>query len=1009
MENKNNEMSPQELLKKLKASIAAEEQYAGTSQTDAEQSDERLLQNDEDEPALSIEQPEQNTTRYHYTVTRPAGSVVSEPEQPSPEQQIERADEPVFSLTTNTELSFQAESGRDMQDVMGAVLSDEEIAQMEQFGAMPDMQRIADEAREEAQQAFESAEREGSFDETDGNDERSLTDEVEAVYGDEAAYYDTIDAESDEEEEEDDESFLFLSSEEDDEIEQTAYEPAYTPEESAEYIQPNETSKRNVFNFIASLTKRAAKNAVAGAEAGTAAADAMSAAAGVAMSIETPDAQTAETTTTMSAKTEFMQTAEDANENRVTAGEPEAKMSVSEESLEEPSAQSEESAEPQPTAEFDAVDVNLMLAFGMEDKLKDVIGEAATQKASQQAEEDAKTMTSTDLFKIVSEESKPEEEFTDHSQVKAIFRRYRGQYRSLLLKLAASLLLCVLLFFFENITVLGGGLPRGISAEYYPIVNVMVGLQLIIFAYALVFDQLKKGAGALLHGQLIPESGMALIAVISLLYQLLIAIFCRVNYTTYNFPVALCVFFSLLYEFMNVKREMYSFNIVASKKMKLALCGLSEEERAQERSAFRSFVEESPSSLGDEEESAETSAAEEPTAQSEQAHGEELLGDTMYKLKRGAFVDGFFHKMRQYPSYKSILRFIVPIMAILSLLFCIIGFARTASLASGVSLGYFTLAMCAPISMFITYSYPLYKASKQAFANESAIIGEKVVEETLDTSVLTFEDKDIFPTKGVKVKSIKVYGSHRIDRVVFNAANIFRKYGGPLSQVFNMATLELGTTDEVYFGTIEDDGIEAMVAGSHIYIGKTDYLMRKGYAPGFDDEDEVIEGNGGICIMFMAIEDEIAAKFYVEYTIDREFEDILRHLYTAGVCISIRTFDPNIDDRMLNLLLRYDQYPVKVIKHRSDQEVNLAKEHLDSGIVSKRSVKDMLRAFMSCDRVHRAIKMGVFVKMASIGVGCVVSLLLLIFNGGGAVASVYTGLYQLFWIAALAIITKIIV
>ena len=69
----------------------------------------------------------------------------------------------------------------------------------------------------------------------------------------------------------------------------------------------------------------------------------------------------------------------------------------------------------------------------------------------------------------------------------------------------------------------------------------------------------------------------------------------------------------------------------------------------------------------------------------------------------------------------------------------------------------------------------------------------------------------------------------------------------------------------------------------------------------------------------------------------------------------------------------------------------------------------MLRAFMSCERVLRSVKMGVIVKMTAMGVGALFTLLLVILNAGGAVSSMYAGLYQLFWTAALALVVKMIV
>ncbi len=926
MDEKDRELTPQELLKKLKESLAPQKDAPDGKGSDARDTEDdtillRVGQSDEEEP-----QPQAApTVKYRFRVSRPEAAE----KQQAPADPVPSTEE--LLPASDTEIGFEAGSAPDVRTLMGDMLSAQEIAQMERIGGMPDAEHIALRAKEEARLAYEqSADVQPTDEAPSVTDQRlSLTDEVEAVYEGSEEYYRALDQEAEQS---------------GGRTEDTAADGSVFHADGS--ITPSESSRLNAMNYITSLTKQAAESAA----------------------------------------------------SESSGEEQEQSPAQAEASVDGASDQDTQ-------VDFDEVDVNLMLAFGMEEKLKDALGEEETEKLTAQADEDAKTMTSTDIFAKVSVESP--KEFTDYSQTKEIFAGYKKKYRKALFSLGGGILLALLLFLLENLSVL----PRALDKGYYPLVNLMVGLQLSVFCYALVFDQLKRGVSALIERKWIPEIGTVIIVGLSFIYQILMALFCRASFTTYNFPVALCMVFALAFEFMNLKREIYSFNITASKKVKYALCALSEEDSRRERDAFRAFYEPALTPVPAEGELPEQET--EPAVQADEAETEggsapetdPFDGKPMYQLRRGAFIDGFFEKIGKYPSYKALLGLLLPAAAALSVLFLLIGAIRAGSFSYGVSTGYLALAFCAPMSMFFTYSYPLYRASRAAFRTESAIIGEQAVEEYLDAEVISFEDKDIFPAKGVKVKSIKVYGAHRIDRVVFNAANIFRKYGGPLSQVFNMATLELGTTDEVYFGTIEQDGIEAMVGGTHIYMGKTDYLRRKGYEPGFDDEDEVIEGNGGICVMFMAIEDEVAAKFYVEYTIDPEFERILRTLYTSGVCISVRTYDPNIDDRMLQLLLRYGDYPVRAIKCRTEQSENLAKEHMDSAIISRRSSMDMLRAFMSCDRVLRVIKMGSAVKIAAMAAGMIVCGIVVALAGTG-VASGWAALFQLFWALPLLLVSK---
>ena len=98
---------------------------------------------------------------------------------------------------------------------------------------------------------------------------------------------------------------------------------------------------------------------------------------------------------------------------------------------------------------------------------------------------------------------------------------------------------------------------------------------------------------------------------------------------------------------------------------------------------------------------------------------------------------------------------------------------------------------CLPASVFFMFSYPFYTAVERAFREECTIIGESSVEEYADAAIISFDDT-ICPSTGVKVRNINVFGNNRIDQVLYNAASVSPTVGGPLSDVFELATLEMG-------------------------------------------------------------------------------------------------------------------------------------------------------------------------------------------------------------------------
>ena len=70
------------------------------------------------------------------------------------------------------------------------------------------------------------------------------------------------------------------------------------------------------------------------------------------------------------------------------------------------------------------------------------------------------------------------------------------------------------------------------------------------------------------------------------------------------------------------------------------------------------------------------------------------------------------------------------IVVVVGLVFFVLGYYFSPSesfrlkLLSALGMCILSVSFCMPVSAFITYSLPFYKASKRAFADESAVVGE---------------------------------------------------------------------------------------------------------------------------------------------------------------------------------------------------------------------------------------------------------------------------------------------
>ncbi len=620
--------------------------------------------------------------------------------------------------------------------------------------------------------------------------------------------------------------------------------------------------------------------------------------------------------------------------------------------------------------EIDQTDLNLMIAFGMNEELNKTVGE----EQAQAMEEDI-LQKQEETVQMQSVEEKIE--FTSRDQINEILTTYKSRYYTLLLRIAAAVAILLALFVVENFSMLGLTMPAFMRPTSYPVVYAMVDLQLVVLCGLLVGQQVIDGVKSMISLKPTPESLTAFALLMSALYTFVASFTAPMEgFALYNLPVVFAVLLALIYEFMNLKRDVFSFNIVSSKKKKFVVTPVSDATESLEREVFNDYV---PSD------------------------------SQIIRVGKTDFVDGFFARVNDNRISKPIIGITIPIVMILAVAFFILSFIANGSIYDAFTMAFVAAAVTMPLTTFVIYSYPFYKASKDSYDNQSAIIGESSLSEYSGSSVISFEDKEVFPSGGVKVTSIKVYGNNRIDEIIYSLASAFIKVGGPLADVFSQATQDMGYSEDVELIEVDDDGFTVTIDDVQVYIGKASYMEKKDYEPPFDSETKKQEHNSSLGVLYIAFSGQLAAKVYVHYTIDSEFEAILAQLYKTGICVGIKSFDPNIDDLLLAKKIKAMKYPVKVIRSKTVEDIPHTFERCDSGIVSKRSVKALLKTVTLCERVSSVIKTNLIVKVLAMLIGVVVMVFIHAFGSELTLSSLYITLYQIFWTIPVVLISRFMV
>jgi len=633
-----------------------------------------------------------------------------------------------------------------------------------------------------------------------------------------------------------------------------------------------------------------------------------------------------------------------------------------------------------PVDELDESDISLMVALGMEDELAKTMGEeTASQLADDYIADQEEWVDRTNRFGA--------DEYSDPDQNNDIADTYRRRHKLSFLGMLVSFAFMVVLLIFENITVFTQyitGTPHyfagAFNAEVYPVVYIMVDLQLLLLCALPVLGRVFKGIGDLVKFKYTVDCLPALLFVFALINTVIMSMTTTPGAAPvlFNFVCALCLFVTAVNEFMTVRREIFSFNIISSRKPKFVMRRLSTRDSVLESEA----VAEMDSDAADE-------------------------GDII-KIQKTDFVDGYFWRTK---AEGTVSRSVVGLATVISFALAVVVtvYAFVVKAQNPVNIGFAVLCAAVPASMVVSGFYPFYRANRKAYDNDSTIIGESSVEEYSGVGVISFDDVNVFPSYSVKVRNVRLFNNSRIDKVLYYAASVFSATGGPLADVFEVATMETGHSENVRILETGAGYIEAEVAGRSIMFGKAPALATRGILI----PDEIVSEDTSLpadcSVMYMIYQRKLVAKMIVNYVLDPDFEYVLKQLTGSGMCVCVKTFDPNIDEEMILRQLPQTNYAMRVIKYKNTEEITKYSKRAEGGIVSRDNTKSLLHTVSSCDKILSAQKTGFVIGIISAILNAIIVAVVLMAGSFASLCSFYLVLCQLFWLVPVVISTKLIV
>ncbi|MBQ9848948.1 MAG: hypothetical protein IJO64_07820 [Clostridia bacterium] len=604
---------------------------------------------------------------------------------------------------------------------------------------------------------------------------------------------------------------------------------------------------------------------------------------------------------------------------------------------------------------LDETDINLRLAFEM---LEDEDG-TLTKLAEKNRE---KRLRESEKKEQIQEQTL---EYTSREQNPEIAAKYRKKMRGALIRTIIVGVLTLGILFLELATN-----DSAVHADFtrqgrYGILYILIDLQLLFFIALSMLDAFRRGIKGLFKFQLNTDSLLVVSIFFAAAYSMVMLF--TDPYATdlklYNLPAAFASLCAAVSTYMCARKDYKCFRILASKRPKYTACGLTG--GTKEADEFYKYL---------------------------------LEDSDIYTVKRAKFVDGFVERTEKRAKFEDVFNFIIPAVFFAGVALFITMSALGSELVDAYAAFSIIIAASVPATSFFMIALPVISANRIGAKHSTAFIGNAIAEEYATASVLSFADTEVYPSSLVKITNIRMYGDFRIDAILTDLARLFGYVGGPLSKVM-AATLTEEYEKPAMIRIIEsaNDGLCVAMDGQNYFLGKRSYMRRYRFEAPVDEGDDAYERGVG-SVMYVVINEKLAAKLYIKYTVNPLFDSLLKDMYKAGLCLGIKTLDPNINNELIASAIKFRKCPISVLRGNDPAEIAAEVDRVDSGVVCNSTLHNFLKMFALCDKARHLTKSNVIITFISIFLSFAAVAFLAVTGDIGAVTSLHAVAFQLFWL-----------
>ena len=562
------------------------------------------------------------------------------------------------------------------------------------------------------------------------------------------------------------------------------------------------------------------------------------------------------------------------------------------------------------------------------------------------------------------------EEYAGAQQKAGVLAAYSHDCKHLMLRLVLTALLSLLLFFVESPQLIGGQLTA--LADRYTFLLPAVGLGMFALVALLSLKQITAGLRRFFKFSPTPYSVPALLAPITVLYDLLLLALGNEEMLKVNFLSALILLFTVICDVLRLTCERRTLRLISTEGEKHVLLPA-------------------------------------PPRKKKLRQGDKIvkiinddIGENLYQVRKSTNAVGFFRRFNAMDSAaRPFTVFICTDLAI-SVLLAFAEALRTQSGTAALSAFMTVLLLSVPACAMFGFFYPLFRANRVLSRMECALVGEEAVDEFDCKKTVIFRDTDLYAAE--KCTEIAVREGDDFKNDMRLSGILFRKLGGTLRHIGESAPSPK-TDPPVAVVRIQESGVEAVIDNRyHMLAGDAEFLMRGGVRVPRESTDKTLRRTLNVSLMYVAIDGVLKLSYEIEYNTKPSFEEMVRDLADSDNAVAIYSYDPNLDEIFLQKSRPDSMDPIRVIKPGRYEEERVL-EMADTGAVALRSNTDLAYPLHAAKGIGRIRRFGFRIQLIASILGAALAVTLTLLGKQSFLGTLSIAAYQLLWIVVFMLAT----